>query len=38
MIKEAIEKFMDGKSLSRHEAYEVMDEILSGKVTESPCS
>lgn len=38
MIKEAIEKFMDGKSLTRHEAYEVMDEILSGKVTEAQIS
>lgn len=38
MIKEAIENFMDGKSLTRHEAYEVMDEILSGKVTEAQIS
>jgi anthranilate phosphoribosyltransferase len=38
MIKEAIEKFVDGKSLTRHEAYEVMDEILSGKVTEAQIS
>jgi anthranilate phosphoribosyltransferase len=38
MIKEAIENFMDGKSLTRHEAYEVMDEILTGKVTEAQIS
>lgn len=38
MIKEAIEKFMEGKSLSRAEAYQVMDEILSGNATESQIS
>lgn len=38
MIKNAIEKFMDGKSLTRQEAYRVMDEILSGKATEAQIS
>ncbi len=38
MIKEAIGKFMEGKNLSRQEAYLVMDEILSGKATEAQIS
>lgn len=38
MIKEAITKFMEGQSLSRREAYLVMDEILSGKATEAQIS
>lgn len=38
MIKEAIHKFMDGQSLTRREAYLVMDEILSGKATEAQIS
>jgi len=38
VIKEAIAKFMEGKSLSRKEAYEVMDQILSGKATEAQIS
>lgn len=38
MIKNAIEKFMDGKSLTRREAYQVMDEILSGKASEAQIS
>ena len=38
MIKDAIEKFMDGKSLTRQEAYQVMDEILSEKATEAQIS
>jgi anthranilate phosphoribosyltransferase len=38
MIKDAIEKFMVGKSLTRQEAYQVMDEILSGKASEAQIS
>ena len=38
MIKEAIAKFMEGQSLSREEAYSVMDEILSNKATEAQIS
>lgn len=38
MIKEAIAKFMDGQSLTRKEAYLVMDEILSNKATEAQIS
>jgi anthranilate phosphoribosyltransferase len=38
MIKEAIAKFLEGKSLSRHESYQVMDEILAGKATEAQIS
>lgn len=38
MIKEAINKFMEGQSLTRKEAYLVMDEILSGKATEAQIS
>ncbi|MCB9066290.1 MAG: anthranilate phosphoribosyltransferase [Calditrichae bacterium] len=38
MIKQAIAKFMDGKDLSRAEAYQVMDEILSGQATEAQVS
>lgn len=38
MIKEAIEKFMEGKSLTRQEAYQVMEEILSAKASESQIS
>ncbi|RMF56701.1 MAG: anthranilate phosphoribosyltransferase [Calditrichaeota bacterium] len=38
MIKEAIAKFMEGESLTRKEAYLVMDEILSGKATEAQIS
>lgn len=38
MIKEAINKFMDGKSLTREEAYKVMEEILSGEATEAQIS
>ncbi|NIV13239.1 MAG: anthranilate phosphoribosyltransferase, partial [Aliifodinibius sp.] len=38
MIKEAIAKFMEGQSLSRKEAYEVMDEILAEKATEAQIS
>ncbi len=38
MIKEAIAKFMEGKSLSREESYKVMEEILSDKATEAQIS
>jgi len=38
MIKEAISKFMEGQSLTRKEAYLVMDEILAGKATEAQIS
>ncbi|MEJ2636064.1 MAG: anthranilate phosphoribosyltransferase [Calditrichia bacterium] len=38
MIKEAIAKFMDGHSLTREEAYKVMEEILSGDATEAQIS
>ncbi len=38
MIKEAISKFMDGQSLTREEAYKVMEEILSGQATEAQIS
>ncbi len=38
MIKEAIAKYMDGESLSREEAYKVMEEILSGDATEAQIS
>lgn len=38
MIKEAIGKFMDGHSLTREEAYKVMEEILSGDATEAQIS
>lgn len=38
MIKEAISKFMEGQSLSREEAYKVMEEILNGKATEAQIS
>lgn len=38
MIKEAINKFMEGQSLTRKEAYLVMDEILAGKATEAQIS
>lgn len=38
MIKEAINKFMDGQSLTREEAYKVMQQILSGEATESQIS
>ncbi len=38
MIKEAITKFMEGKSLTREEAYKVMEEILSDQATESQIS
>ena len=38
MIKEAISKFMEGKSLTRKEAYLVMDEILSGKASDAQIS
>jgi anthranilate phosphoribosyltransferase len=37
-IKEAINKFMEGQSLTRQEAYLVMDEILSGNATEAQIS
>ncbi|MFC1986951.1 anthranilate phosphoribosyltransferase [Chloroflexota bacterium] len=33
MIKEAIQKLVDGKSLSMEEAAQVMEEIMSGEVT-----
>lgn len=35
MIKEAIQKLMEGQSLTREESYNVMNQILSGKATES---
>jgi anthranilate phosphoribosyltransferase len=38
MIKEAIAKFIEGKSLTRAESYKVMEEILSGKVSEAQIS
>ncbi|RMH91083.1 MAG: anthranilate phosphoribosyltransferase [Calditrichaeota bacterium] len=38
MIKEAINKFLKGESLTRREAYLVMDEILSGSATEAQIS
>ncbi|MCB0288932.1 MAG: anthranilate phosphoribosyltransferase [Calditrichaeota bacterium] len=38
MIKDAINHFVAGKSLTRREAYLVMDEILSGKATEAQIS
>ncbi len=38
MIKEAIAKFMEGKSLTREESYKVMDEILSDKASEAQIS
>lgn len=38
MIKEAINKFMEGQSLTREEAYKVMEEILSGKASEAQIS
>ncbi len=38
MIKEAISKFMDGKSLTREESYKVMNEILSNEATEAQIS
>ncbi len=38
MIKEAIAKFMEGKSLTRAESYQVMEEILSGKATDAQIS
>lgn len=38
MIKEAINKFMEGKSLTREEAYKVMEEILSDEATEAQIS
>lgn len=38
MIKEAINKFIQGESLSRREAFLVMDDILSGKATEAQIS
>ncbi len=38
MIKEAISKFMEGKNLTRREAFLVMDEILAGKATEAQIS
>ncbi len=34
-IKEAINKFLESKSLTRQEAYAVMEEILSGKATDA---
>jgi anthranilate phosphoribosyltransferase len=38
MIKEAIAKFMEGKSLTREESYKVMEEILSDEATEAQIS
>lgn len=38
MIKEAIAKFLEGKSLSREESYKVMQEILSDQATEAQIS
>lgn len=38
MIKEAIAKFMEGKSLTRKESYQVMEEILSDEATEAQIS
>ncbi len=38
MIKEAINKFMEGKSLTREESYNVMEEILSDKASEAQIS
>jgi anthranilate phosphoribosyltransferase len=38
MIKEAIAKFMDGKSLTREESYKVMEEILSDEASEAQIS
>ncbi len=38
MIKEAISKFMEGQSLTREEAYKVMEEILNEKATEAQIS
>ena len=38
MIKEAIAKFLEGKSLSREESYKVMEEILSDQASEAQIS
>lgn len=38
MIKEAIAKFLEGKSLSREESYKVMQEILSDQASEAQIS
>jgi anthranilate phosphoribosyltransferase len=38
MIREAILKFLDGKSLTREEAYQVMEEILTDKASEAQIS
>ena len=38
MIKEAIAQIMEGRDLSRKEAYQVMDEILSDAATEAQIS
>ncbi len=38
MIKEAINKFMEGESLTREESYKVMNEILSDEASEAQIS
>ena len=38
MIKEAIAKVMEGKSVTREESYKVMEEILSNQATEAQIS
>lgn len=38
MIKDAIAKLIDGQSLSRREAYEVMEQILAGTADEAQIS
>jgi anthranilate phosphoribosyltransferase len=38
MIKEAINKFLEGKSLTRQESYQVMNEILTDQASEAQIS
>ncbi len=38
MIKEAVKKLVNHENITRHEAYEAMEEIMSGKATDAQIS